>query len=72
MKKLKEVREKWEKGLTVKCVLDLDDKEVVILQDGDTYCIHRYFILGGGWACSIDKSNASLDDVFFALEYIIL
>ena len=71
---LKQYREKWEKTLLVKSVLDIDEyKTVVILENEktDTYYIHRYFLMGGEWACSVDKSGISLDEVFDNLEWQI-
>ena len=40
-KSLGKVREEWEKTLSVKSVLDLEDRTVVILEDEktNTYCI---------------------------------
>lgn len=72
-KDLKTIRAKWEKTLSVKSVLDFEDRTIVILENEEnkTYHIHRYFLLGGDWACSVDSAGISLDEVFQCLEYIV-
>jgi hypothetical protein len=68
-----EYRKGWERGLTTKSVLDFEHKTVVILHDEqkDTYNVHRYFLMGGEWACSMDEQMVTLDEVFGLLEYIV-
>lgn len=70
-KSLERTRGEWEKLLTPKCTLDLGGRTVVILENEktNTYYIHRYFLLGGEWACSIDKDGISLNEVFENLEW---
>ncbi len=59
--KLKELREKWEKGLEVNlCVVTKYNEVLVILEDeGEDYVdskynLHRYFTIGSNWDVSVD------------------
>lgn len=72
-KSLEQARIDWEKTLEPKSVLSFEWKTVVILYDekDKTYRIHRYFLLGSDWTCSVDKQDLSLDELFEALEYHI-
>ena len=74
MRDLKTIREEWEKKLIAKSVLHFLDTRVVILENEKThtYCIHRYFLIGENWVCSVDKANLTLDEVFNHLEYIVI
>ncbi len=71
-KSLEQIREKWEKGLTLKLTLDLEYNTLVILQNDKTkdFYAHRYFLMAGDWTCSVDKSEVSLDEIFSWLEYM--
>ena len=70
---LKSLREKWEKGLSVKTVVVDDfvgDKIVYVVLGNDDqyslhhnkYSLHRYFKLGQKWNCSVDMRDVTIGE----------
>lgn len=63
---LYELRQGWEKGLSEICVIpiliDSYHKVFVILKsESKDYRLHRYFVMAGTWAISVDLENCSLE-----------
>lgn len=70
MNTLIELREQWEKKLSVVATYqDTDNTLLVVLKDyANDYHCHRYFTVGGQWNVSVDAAHLEDDTV---IEYIM-
>ncbi len=59
-------RDKWETGYKVHLEIPRPryDEYLVVLDDGEDYRLHRYFIMGDDWTCIVDSDQAAIEDVF--------
>jgi hypothetical protein len=65
---LSELREKWERELTVLCEIpDCHDCFLVVLRTEKTWFLHRYFIIAETWHISVDVTSHDVGDIFPAL-----
>lgn len=67
---LSELRNEWEKGLTLKHVFEFEygDVYVVLHDKRHNFVCHRYFKLGNGYEISVDYSETDLATVFEWLD----
>ena len=64
---LKQLRDQWEKGMTIKSEMknNWGTFLVILFDDRNAlYHTHRYFRLHGEWQVSVDNQDVNLDKVF--------